>query len=271
MAGSLNARLREPFARTVLFDLDPGLFQIWAAQWGLGVGEHDIHLTIGQHLGAPDSKIPLGGVTWLRTWPSVHLPSWPRVAQPGHSYTTITQWWSPESAWLDGELFDCSKRQSFIKFIDLPRRTVARLELAANIHPVEQEEHALLASNGWTVVAPEVEVNTPQRYQQYIQRSRGEFGCAKPGYVKGRTGWLSDRTVCYLASGLPCVVQDTGAAAHLPRSSGLRFFSTVEEAAALLEETERCYEVARREARQIAEDVFATSVRLPQILALTGL
>src|SRR5262245_54541703 len=172
LVGSLDPALRQPFARTILFDLDPGFFQIWASQWGMGVGEHDVHLTIGQHLGAPDSPIPLCGVEWKKTWPAVHLPSWPRMHAAGRAYTTVTQWWAQESEGIEQEEFGYSKRESFVEFLDLPRRTTAPLELAANIHPVERDEYELFASHGWRIVAPEVEAKTPQLYQRYVQDSR---------------------------------------------------------------------------------------------------
>jgi len=270
LTGSLNEALRAPFARTILFDIDPGLFQIWASQWGMGVGRHDVHLTIGQHLGAPDCPIPLCGVEWVKTWPAVHLPSWPVVDRPGEAYTTVTQWWSPESATFEGELYECSKREGFARVLDLPRRVPAPLELAANIHPVERDEIALFTSHGWRLVAPEAEVGTPQQFRRYVQRSRGEFSCAKPAYVKGRTGWLSDRSVCYLASGLPCVLEDTRAAAHLPSSLALQFFSNEREAAEALLAVERDFPRARREARALAEELFSTHVLLPQILRAAG-
>ena len=54
--------LRAGFARTALFDIDPGTFQLWAREWDMGVGSHDAYLTIGMNLGAPDSPIPLDGV-----------------------------------------------------------------------------------------------------------------------------------------------------------------------------------------------------------------
>jgi hypothetical protein len=271
LAGSLDTALRAPFARSILFDLDPGLFQIWASQWGMGVGEHDVHLTIGQHLGAADCPIPLGGVEWHKTWPAVHLPSWPATRSRGDRYTTVTQWWSPESASLGEDLYDCSKRNSFIEFLDVPRRTAACLELAANIHPADGEEIDLFASHGWRIVQAEAAVRTPQQYRGYIQGSRGEFACAKPAFVKARTGWLSDRSVCYLASGRPCILQDTAASAHLPRSTGLRFFSTLEQAADALDATEADYPKAARDARQLAADVFSTDALLPPILRLAGL
>ena len=81
-----------------------------------------------------------------------------------------------------------------------------------------------------------------------MQQSRGELSCAKPSYVRTRPGWVSDRTICYLASGRPCVVEATGAEGHLPASAGLRFFRTVGEAAECLRAVERDYAAAARAA-----------------------
>ena len=273
MAGSLGGPQLEPFAKTILYDLDPGLFQLWAMEWGesMGIGTHDIYLTIGQRLAAPDSPIPLGGVEWHTTWPAVHLPSWPAAATDGRCYTTVTQWWSAESASLHGEVYECSKRNSFIRFVDVPQRTPVCLELAANIHPSETDEATLFSQHGWRLVQPEVVVRSPEQYREYVAGSRGEFGCAKPAYVKARVGWLSDRSVCYLASGRPCVLQDTGASESLPQSVALQFFSTSEEAGERLAAVERDYRRASFDARRLAESHFSTDVLLPRILALAGL
>ncbi len=81
---------------------------------------------------------------------------------------------------------------------------------------------------------------------------------------------MSDRTVCYLASGRPCVVQATGAEAHLPASPGLRFFHDVGEAAEALAAVEADYDAAARAARALAEEIFATRVVVPQLLAAAG-
>jgi hypothetical protein len=271
MVGSLAPALRAGFRRTVLFDLDPGPFQIWASQWDMGIGAHDLHLTIGQNLGAADSPVPLFGVDWKKTWPAVHVASWPAQPSSGTAYTTITQWWCEEAAYLGDDCYDCNKRNGFIAFVDLPRHTPIPLELAANVHPVEREDIELFTGCGWRLVPPEVLAATPNQYREYIQRSRGEFSCAKPAYVKARSGWISDRSVCYLASGRPCVLQDTGAAKLLPPSRGLRVFSSVPEAAEALAMSERDYAAASREARQLAHDVFSTRVVLPRLLSLCGL
>jgi hypothetical protein len=81
---------------------------------------------------------------------------------------------------------------------------------------------------------------------------------------------VSDRTVCYLASGRPCVLQATGAERHLPASAGLRFFASIEEAADALRAVEADYAAASRAARALAEDVFSTRVVIPQLLAAAG-
>jgi hypothetical protein len=88
--------------------------------------------------------------------------------------------------------------------------------------------------------------------------------------VKARPGWVSDRTICYLASGRPCVVQATGAEKHLPATDGLRFFASLDEAADALRAVEADYAAAARAARRLAEDAFATDVVLPQVLAAAG-
>jgi hypothetical protein len=270
LAHSVTPPLREGFGRTALHDIDPGPFQLWAREHDLGVGGHDVHLTIGQNLGAPDSPVPLGDVVWERLWPCVHLPSWPVAAAPATTYTTVTQWWSQQYAFLDGETYDCNKRTGFLEVVELPQRAGVPLELAANIHPVETEDLALLARHGWRIADPAAVAGTPAAFRRYVQGSRGEFSCAKPAYVKARAGWISDRTVCYLASGRPCVVEDTGAREHLPPSAGLSFFRTLDEAVVALRAIEADHRAAARAARVLAEEVFSTDVVLPQLLAACG-
>jgi hypothetical protein len=81
---------------------------------------------------------------------------------------------------------------------------------------------------------------------------------------------VSDRTLCYLASGRPCVVEATGAEGHLPPSTGLRFFRAMDEAADCLRAVERDYAAAARAARELAEEVFASRVVMPEILKAAG-
>jgi hypothetical protein len=271
LANSVTTPLRRGFARTALLDVDPGPFQIWARDYDLGVGDHDAYLTVGRNLGAPDSPVPLDGVPWRKVWPAVHLPAWPdRSGVRGERYTTVTHWWTTGWAVLDGEVYDCNKRPGFVDVIDLPGRARVPLELAANIHPGETDDLALLARHGWRLADPALVAGTPEAYRRYVQGSRGEFSAAKPAYVKSRAGWVSDRTICYLASGRPCVVQSTGAENHLPPGPGLRFFGSLDEAAAALAAVEADYAAASRAARGLAEEVFSTRVVLPALLEAAG-
>ena len=183
----------------------------------------------------------------------------------------MSQWWTDTWVVFDGEVLDGNKRSGFLALADLPRRVPVPLELAVNIHPGETDDRALLVGHGWRLADPTGVAGTAETFRRYVQGSRGEFSCAKPAYVRTRPGWVSDRTVCYLASGRPCVVEDTGAAAHLPVSAGLRFFRTPDEAAGALRAVEADCAAAARAARVLAEEVFATRVVLPALLDAVGL
>jgi hypothetical protein len=97
---------------------------------------------------------------------------------------------------------------------------------------------------------------TAALYQSYIQGSRGELSCAKPSCLKFQNGWVSDRTLCYLASGKPVVVQHTGPNACLPDGEGMFRFSTAEQAVGALASINADYEGHCRAARRLAERFF---------------
>src|SRR5262249_7275923 len=107
---------------------------------------------------------------------------------------------------------------------------------------------------------------TPADYRDFIHRSKAEFGVAKHTYVATRSGWFSDRTECYLASGRPAIVQDTGWTAHLPAGDGLLAFSSEEEAVAGIERINADYDAHARAAREIARAHFDARVVLPRLL-----
>jgi hypothetical protein len=123
-----------------------------------------------------------------------------------------------------------------------------------------------LRAHGWEAVSGEVESLTPERYRAFIGRSRAEFGVAKHLYVETRSGWFSDRSVCYLACGRPVLAQSTGLESLLPVGSGVVTFSTLEEAAAGVEAINGSYARHRRAARDIAAGCFATDKVLPPLI-----
>jgi glycosyltransferase involved in cell wall biosynthesis len=97
---------------------------------------------------------------------------------------------------------------------------------------------------------------SPDAYRSYVQASRGEFSCAKPSCMEFRNAWVSDRSVCYLASGKPIVVQDTGPSNYLPDGEGIFRFSSIPQAAAALDAIESDYQRQCDAARALAETYF---------------
>ena len=86
--------------------------------------------------------------------------------------------------------------------------------------------------------------------------SSAEFSVAQGIYVETQSGWFSDRTVRYLASGKPALIQDTGFSRNYPVGEGLVAFSTPEQAIAGAERIWRDYEEHCHTARTLAEEYF---------------
>ena len=103
-------------------------------------------------------------------------------------------------------------------------------------------------------------------YQDYIKLSRAELGIVQNAYVKGKSGWFSDRWSHYLASGKPVLAQSTGFERCVPTGKGLLYFTTIEEAAEGVDKINRDYEAHCRSAREIAEEYLDYKKVLPRML-----
>ena len=78
----------------------------------------------------------------------------------------------------------------------------------------------------------------------------------KPSCVRFQNAWISDRTLCYLASGKPAVMQHTGPSRMLPDGAGLFRFENVRQAASCLEIAAADYDRQCGLARHLAEEYF---------------
>jgi hypothetical protein len=134
---------------------------------------------------------------------------------------------------------------------NLPPRLLALAREHRDWTPRDLVHHA-----GWGVVDASLTCGDLDRYREYIQSSKAEWSVAKNAYVQGQPGWFSERSACYLASGRPVVVQDTGLAGVLPVGEGVLPFRTLEEAAAAIREVEGDYARHAKAARAVAEDCF---------------
>jgi hypothetical protein len=257
LAYDIPAEVVNRFRRSALLDIDPGLLQIWVSQGAVTLARHDLYFTTGETVGKAGSGIPALGFAWQHVPPVVALDWWPAKSPPAHtqaSFTTVTHW---GDAWVeyDGESYSNTKRDGFMPFLDLPSLTSQRLELAVFIGD-DAPEQRTWESHGWRISDPYLVAPTPWDYQKYIQQSKGEFSCVKPSCVRLQNAWISDRTLCYLSSGRPAIVQHTGPSKLQPDAAGLFRFRNLAEAARHLETVASDYERQCRLARALAEEHF---------------
>jgi len=255
LAHALPAAVVRRFRRSAFVDTDPGLFQVWMTTGDICVAPHDVYFTIGETVGTPAARFPDCGLRWHYTPPPVFLAEWPVVgADAASPYTTITHWWGGTFE-FQGATFSNEKRIAYLEYADLPSRTPARIELAVCLGQHYAEWRERLGALGWGVREAWEVSATPEAYRAYIQASRGEFSCVKPYCVQFVNSWTSDRTICYLASGKPVVVQHTGPS-RLPDAAGLFRFRSMDEAVRALAAIEADYETHCRLARNLAEEHF---------------
>lgn len=244
------------FRRTALVDIDPGLLQLWIRSGHVRPAAHDVYFTIGETVGQSGGVVPDCGIQWEYTPPPVFLDAWPVTAVPSTApLTTVTNWWG-EYETIDGRMINNEKRTEFLEYIELPSHASVPLELAIFSAEGRASDASVLESHGWrTRVASEVSA-TPASYRSYIQQSRGEFSCAKRSCMALQNAWISDRTLCYLASGKPAVVQNTGPSRFLPDHEGLLRFSSLDEAVSKLASMAEDYDHHATSARELVERHF---------------
>jgi hypothetical protein len=257
---SLPASVVSRFRRTAFVDTDPGLLQIWMTRGDVQLAPHQISFTIGETVGTPKALFPDCGLRWHYTRPPVFLLQWPSLPVTSSApYTTVTHWWGSTFE-FQGRTINEEKQVSFLEYKDLPSRTAVRLELAICLAEHYDEWRTRLEPLGWKIREAWDVSATPDRYRAYIQQSRGEFSCVKPSCVTLANAWISDRTLCYLASGKPAVVQHTGTSSFLPDAEGLFRFRDMDEAVAAFSAIESDYERHSRLARELAEQFDARRV-----------
>jgi hypothetical protein len=245
--------------RAAFIDSDPAFTQLAIAKaepWYVAFFERFTHLfTFGANIGTPASNVPVGGFIWRKTWQPVAIDQWRPTRPPGDRFTSVMTWQIESFADVGG-----NKDQEFVRFLDLPARTDQPFELAIN------GPQALLREHGWSTVDAMGVSRNPWDYRDFIHRSKAEFGVAKRTYVSSRSGWFSDRTACYLASGRPALVQDTGWSAHLPSDGGLLAFSNPDEALDGIERINSDYPRHARRAAEIARAHFEAGRVLQRLL-----
>jgi hypothetical protein len=199
----------------------------------------------------------------------VLLDAWPvrPSPEPGR-FTTVARWRGGYGRLEhEGRLYG-QKAHELRALAALPERVAATLEIALAIDDADKSDRELLCSHGWRVVDPAVAA-TPDAVREYIAGSGAELSVAQGAYVATRSGWLSDRTACYLATGRPAVVQETGLSDVLATGEGLLTFSTLDEAAVAIEQVQADHPRHCAAARAIAEEHLDSDRVLAELLEVS--
>ena len=250
-----------------LIDTDPAFTQIrnLTDQTALKLArEHTSFFTFGENFRSPSATIPDDGLPWLPTRQPIVLDEWrvtPGIAEG--KFTSVVQWDSYKAREFSGRRYGM-KSDSFAPYLDLPCRADERFELALGSANAPRE---LLREHGWSLCDPLDVTRDPWRYREFIQNSKAEFTVAKSGYVISRSGWFSERSAAYLASGRPVVTEDTGFTEWLPSGAGVFAFADSDQAIAAIKEVAARYDFHCRAARDVASEYFDARKVLPHLIA----
>lgn len=272
---NISGHLRDPLLRgrarrSVFIDLDPGYTQIWHAEGhAAGLEGHDLYFTVGANIGTARCELPSRGIAWRAIRQPVVLERWPVVDAGFSRFTTVGSWrgaFGPV-AWA-GRTYGV-KAHEFRRFRDVPRRAGLPFELVLDIDPADGADADALRAGGFVLRDAGATAGTAA-FAAYVRGSGAEFSAAQGVYVHARTGWCSDRTVRYLASGRPALVQDTGLGDTLPVGEGLLTFVTPDEAVARAHDVVADHARQCQAARALAEAWFAPAPALAPLLEAAG-
>src|SRR5262249_48864205 len=185
----------------VFIDTDPVFTQVRHLQEPEArrrAAAHTAFFSFGENISSGTATCPRDGFPWRATRPPVVFDTWPVTPGPERGrFTTIMQWDSYPSREHEGIRYGM-KSASFPEYVDLPGRVGPIFEVAL-VGPSSAQEG--LRAKGWGVLDPAQINRTPWTCRSFIQHSKAEFGLAKHGYVVARSGWFSERSANYLASG----------------------------------------------------------------------
>ena len=251
----------------IFIDTDPGFTQQAIADAGEGwyrdfFAAHDALFTFALRVDDPTCRLAETPFRWRPTIQPVELDFWPVTSAPRNGpFTTILSWTTDSFPGIGK-----GKGDELLRLIELPERTSEPILLAIAGKPPTE----LLAERGWDLTDALQATLDAEAYRRFIHSSKAELGFAKAMYVETRSGWFSDRTQCYLASGRPALVRETGFSDVLPVGEGLLSFEDVD---GILEGIERIaaeYELHCRRAREIAEQHFVATNVLRSLLETAG-
>src|SRR5215469_3665787 len=272
-----STQLREEHMKCpvrIMVDTDPVYEQIKYAKADPAarayLDAHTHFFTYGENVGGPGWIVPLGGIPWKPTRPPVVLDLWPEAAGEPECFSTIATWENKgKDIEFNGQSYVWSKHVNFLRFLDLPQRSKGCFTMA--MLPPSAEVEALVAGQGWKLVDPRPISATLDNYSDFIRGSRGEFTVAKDIYVRPKSGWFSDRSVCYLASGRPVITMATEFSRFYPVGEGLFEYTDAAGAMAAIAAIDADYQRHAKAARRLAAEFFASDRVVGAMMGAAGL
>jgi hypothetical protein len=202
--------------------------------------------------------------------PPVVLEHWPAGGAPARPEMTTVGHWRGYGSIEHSGIHYGQRAHTLRRLVKLPTLTDQRFLLALAIHPEEMLDLQALAANGWQTIDPQMVAYDTSSYRRFVSESRAEIGIPKSGYVESRSGWFSDRSACYLASGRPVISASTGFERYIPAGEGLLSFHDVEEAAECVMTVNSDYKRHCAAARRVAEEHLDSDRVLPRMLDAIG-
>ena len=257
-------------ARRVYVDQDPVYTQLWRSEYDvdLNFDAHDVFFSVGLNIGTKHSPIPDAGVTWQPLLPVIVPELWSdadKASSETGRFTTIASWGGYGDLEYNGEWYG-AKHEMFTAYAELPKLSGHPFEVALKSYRDEDEGIQALRRSGWCISSAK-DLTSLDRYKRFISNSRAEIGIAKTAYVKGNSGWFSDRAAHYLASGRPVLAQSTGFERVLPTGEGVVAFETSADAAVGADLISTEYDKHAKAARAFAGEYLDYRKVLPEMLA----
>ncbi|MBK7976408.1 MAG: glycosyltransferase family 1 protein [Deltaproteobacteria bacterium] len=200
---------------------------------------HHLHFTFGENVGAPGCKVPTALFDWLPTRQPIVLDCFEGAARPLASrrrvLTTVASWEPHAKPLVVEDVRYFGKSAEFERFLGVPARAALPIEVALS-GPAPRDH---LRAHGFQLVDPAGVSGDGWVYRDYLADSFAEWSVAKHAYAASKSGWFSCRSACYLALGVPVIVEDTGFGAAIPTGAGVLAFDSPDESVDAIARVER--------------------------------